>query len=129
MPAPEADRAALKDEIGSEANHAALTGPATMHSFFRCVSDGLNIPFNAGAHSHIRGLSLDDVLEAQNVSQVASAMPCARASLTLRLVATDKRCSWCLAGNGRADNFPLRGGHHPVDDPGGEDCWSRSPDR
>ena len=71
-PAPEADRAALEDETGSEADHAALAWSTTMRSFSWCVSDGLNIPLNAGAHSHIRGLSLDDALHAQNVSQVAS---------------------------------------------------------
>ena len=112
MPAPEADRTTLEDKIGSKADHATLTGPTTMRSFSWCVSDGMNIPLNAGAHSHIQGLGLDDALEAHKVSQV-----CAHTSLTLRLVATDKRCSWCLAGNGRADNFPLRGGHHLADDP------------
>ena len=53
MPAPEADCVTLEDEIGSKGDHTTLTGSTTMCSFSQCVSDSLNIPLNAGAHSHI----------------------------------------------------------------------------
>lgn len=72
-----------------------------------------------GAHSHIRGLGLDDALEARAVSQGMVGQAPARKVLALS-IRKATFISWSVA----ADDVALAGSWgYLADDQGGQDCW------
>ena len=95
----------------------------------------------SGAHSHIRGLGLDDALEARNVSQVHRNPPPRLPAPQYHLPHLRSRFRWerfgllraktllACSGHGRANECSARCGRHPIDDPRGQDRRACGADR